>query len=37
VSAVRAGLAGRPLNKVLKLTGQLHLLFGVLLALGLLL
>ncbi len=37
VSVVHAGLAGRPLNKVLKLTGQLHLLFGALLALGLLL
>ncbi len=37
VGVVHAGLAGRPLNRVLKMTGQLHLLFGVLLALGLLL
>lgn len=37
VMVVNAGLSGRPLNKVLKLTGQLHLLFGALLALGLLL
>jgi 1,4-dihydroxy-2-naphthoate octaprenyltransferase len=37
VGPVYAGLSGRPLNKVLKMTGQLHLLFGALLALGLLL
>jgi hypothetical protein len=32
-----AGTSGRPLNRVLKATGQLHLLYGILLALGLLL
>jgi 1,4-dihydroxy-2-naphthoate octaprenyltransferase len=37
VGPVYLGLSGRPLNKVLKMTGQLHLLFGALLALGLLL
>ena len=37
VDPVLGGLAGRPLNKVLKMTGQLHLIFGALLALGLLL
>ncbi|MGA7670610.1 MAG: 1,4-dihydroxy-2-naphthoate polyprenyltransferase [Nitrolancea sp.] len=37
VNPVLGGLSGRPLNKVLKMTGQLHLLFGALLALGLLL
>lgn len=37
VSPVFLGLSGRPLNKVLKLTGQLHLLFGIVLAIGLLL
>lgn len=31
---VLAGMEGRPLNRVLKLTGQLHLLLGVLLALS---
>lgn len=34
---VMAGTSGPPLNRVLKATGQLHLLFGILLALGLLL
>ncbi len=37
VDPVLGGLSGRPLNRVLKMTGQLHLLFGALLALGLLL
>jgi 1,4-dihydroxy-2-naphthoate octaprenyltransferase len=36
VSTVLGGLGGRSLNRVLKLTGQLHLLFGILFALGLL-
>lgn len=36
VRPVFEGLHGRPLNKVLKITGQLHLAFGVLFALGLL-
>jgi 1,4-dihydroxy-2-naphthoate polyprenyltransferase len=37
VRIVMAGTSGRPLNRVLKATGQLHLLYGILLALGLLL
>jgi 1,4-dihydroxy-2-naphthoate octaprenyltransferase len=37
VRIVLAGTSGPPLNRVLKATGQLHLLFGILLALGLLL
>lgn len=37
VRIVLAGTSGPPLNKVLKATGQLHLLFGILLALGFLL
>jgi 1,4-dihydroxy-2-naphthoate octaprenyltransferase len=37
VRIVMAGTTGRPLNRVLKQTGQLHLLYGILLALGLLL
>ena len=37
VRIVLSGTSGPPLNRVLKATGQLHLLFGVLLALGLLL
>ncbi|HEU5425166.1 MAG TPA: 1,4-dihydroxy-2-naphthoate polyprenyltransferase [Nitrolancea sp.] len=34
---VLGGMTGRSLNRVLQLTGQLHLLFGILFALGLLL
>jgi 1,4-dihydroxy-2-naphthoate octaprenyltransferase len=37
VRIVLAGTSGPPLNRVLKATGQLHLLFGILLALGFLL
>jgi len=37
VRIVLSGTSGPPLNRVLKATGQLHLLFGILLALGLLL
>jgi 1,4-dihydroxy-2-naphthoate octaprenyltransferase len=37
VRIVLAGTSGPPLNRVLKATGQMHLLFGILLALGLLL
>ena len=37
VRIVMAGTSGRPLNRVLKATGELHLLYGILLALGLLL
>lgn len=37
VRAVLDGLSGRSLNHVLKLTGQLHLAFGLLFALGILL
>jgi 1,4-dihydroxy-2-naphthoate octaprenyltransferase len=37
VRTVLEGTSGPPLNRVLKATGQLHLLFGILLALGLLL
>ncbi|HET7034710.1 MAG TPA: 1,4-dihydroxy-2-naphthoate polyprenyltransferase [Thermomicrobiaceae bacterium] len=36
-STVLGGMTGRSLNRVLQLTGQLHLLFGILFALGLLL
>lgn len=36
VGTVMQGMTGRSLNKVLKLTGQLHLLYGILLAVGLL-